>query len=151
MVCHRHPPPLTSCLLSFLSTGCAPATHRSSSSQYGSPTRSWRAWLPSDLGRGSLWWSTGRFFLKKADKLFCSLLLPSQANWLYNAESQTPEERGRHRPLQPAGDQLVGLEEHGRRVPGHIHRQSLSDGRWSQGDLRSASLPTTWGSSRLLR
>lgn len=43
------------------STGCAPATHRSSSSQYGSLTRSWKAWLPLDHGRGSLWWSTGRF------------------------------------------------------------------------------------------
>lgn len=45
----------------FLSSGCAPATHRSFWFQYGSLTRSWRAWLHSDPGRGSQWWSTGRF------------------------------------------------------------------------------------------
>lgn len=43
------------------SSGCAPATLRSFSSQYGSLTRNWTVWLPSDPGRGSLWLSTGRF------------------------------------------------------------------------------------------
>ena len=70
--------------------------------------------------------------------------------WLFNLGFQTPEERGGDRPLQPARDQLVGLEEHWWRIPGDVNRQGLSDGRRSQGYLRCSSLPTTRGSSRLL-
>lgn len=41
--------------------GFAPAILKSFWFQYGSLTRSWRAWHPSGRGRGSLWWSTGTF------------------------------------------------------------------------------------------
>lgn len=68
---------------------------------------------------------------------------------ILKCDLQAPEERGRDRPVQPARDQLVGLEEHGRRVPGDVYCEGLSDG--DQGALRSLVLPTAWRSSRLLR
>lgn len=81
---------------------------------------------------------------------FCFLFLQISiyVYWLNNLDLQAPEKWGSDCPLQPAWDQLVGLEEHRRRVPGDIHRQGMSDGY--QGHLWSASLPTTRGSSRLL-
>lgn len=66
--------------LSFLSTGCLPATRRSYWFQYGSQTRSWRVLPPSDPGRGSLWSSIGRshiHFLLFAREHFPFLLLRS--------------------------------------------------------------------------
>ncbi|KAG5844380.1 hypothetical protein ANANG_G00161920 [Anguilla anguilla] len=41
---------------------------------------------------------------------------------------QAPAQRGGDRALQPARDQLVGLEEQGGRVPGDLHRQGLPAG-----------------------
>lgn len=125
--------------------GCAPATLRSFWFQYGSLTRSWRAWHPSGRGRGSLWWSTGTFH-RHTITVFTGLFSCSPT---LKSDFKAPEERGCDRSVQPAGDQLVGLEEHGRRVLGDFYCKGLSDGY--QGGLWSNSLPATWRSTRLLR
>lgn len=126
--------------------GCAPATLRSFWFQYGSLTRSWRVWHPSGRGRESLWWSTGTFHWRHTITTLTGLFSCSPT---LKSDSKAPEERGCDRSVQPAWDQLVGLEEHRRRVLGDFNCKGLSDGY--QGGLWSNSLPATWRSTRLLR
>lgn len=86
----------------------------------------WACWPTPQLALRPLWFTQHVFWL-------CG--------------SQASEERGSDRSLQPAWDQLVGMEEYGWRVPGDVHRQGLPHGHRSQGD---SSQPAERGGSRLL-